>query len=116
MHTMVHVSRSRQRHSESGRGGLFNVKGNYIRTRHLLSLSHEQNMGSKIISIFCLGIEYPAACRPGPSTKQISRIGIRRCFNNLDNDTHLFGLGLRFTKQIRDLRQAENEVGAGSKL
>ncbi len=112
MHTMVHVSR--QRHSESGRGGLFNVKGNYIRTRHLLSLTHEQNMGSKIISIFCLGIEHSTSL-PGPA-KQISRIGIRRCFNNLDNDTHLFGLVLRFTKQIRDLRQAENEVGAGSKL
>ena len=113
MHTMVHVSR--QRHSESGRGGLFNVKGNYIRTCHLLSLTHEQNMGSKIISIFCLGIEHTAPRLLGPA-KQISRIGIRRCFNNLDNDTHLFGLVLRFTKQIRDLRQAENEVGAGSKL
>ena len=108
MHTMVHVSR--QRHSEHGRGGLLNVKGNYIRTCHLLSLTHEQNMRSKIISIFCLWNRAQLAALSRYQT------GIRRCFNNLDNDTHLFGLVLRFTKQIRDLRQAENEVGAGSKL
>ena len=75
MHTMVHVSRSRQRHPESGRGGLFNVKGNYIRTRHLLSLSHEQNMGSKIISIFCLGIEYPPPAGRGPALSRYHGLG-----------------------------------------